>query len=211
MNVDRVLTLEKLLQGRASTRSFRANPIDMSMIERAISAAGWAPSPHGTQPWRFVVVDQPGERQQLASAMAETWRAQLRADTLEADEIERRLQNSIDRIVIPPVVVIACLYLGEAHVYPDSDRQEAERTMAIQSLGAACQNFLLMIHAQGLAAGWMCAPLFCPDVISEVLNLDASLIPHAMFPVGIEHRPPRRRARRPLETLMVKVTRRHRS
>ena len=32
--------------------------------------------------------------------------------------------------------------------------------MAIQSLGAAVQNFLLQIHASGYDAGWMCAPLF---------------------------------------------------
>jgi F420 biosynthesis protein FbiB-like protein len=186
-------------------RSFRSDAIDLAMVERAIAAAGWAPSPHGTQPWRFVVVDDPDTRRRLASAMAETWREQLRADTMDAVEIERRVQNSLDRIVTPPVVVIACLYLGEAHHYPDAERQEAEQIMAIQSLGAAAQNFLLMIHAQGLTAGWMCAPLFCPEVISAALQLDASLIPHAMFPVGLQDVSPKRRARRALETLMVKV------
>jgi coenzyme F420-0:L-glutamate ligase/coenzyme F420-1:gamma-L-glutamate ligase len=203
---DSVLALEQLIHARASVRSFRPDDIDMAMVERAVAAAGWAPSPHGTQPWRFVVVDQPDTRRRLASAMAETWREQLRADTMEAEEIERRVRNSLDRIETPPVVVIACLFLGEAHHYPDPRRQEAERIMAIQSLGAAAQNFLLMIHAQGLAAGWMCAPLFCPDVISATLQLDSSLVPHAMFPVGFEDVPPRRRERRALETLMVQVS-----
>ena len=175
------------------------------MVERAIEAAGWAPSPHGTQPWRFVIVEQPEIRQKLATAMADTWREQLRADTMETGEIERRVLNSRDRIETPPVVVIACLHLGDAHHYPDPNRQEAERIMAIQSFGAAAQNFLLMIHAQGLAAGWMCAPLFCPDVIASTLRLEASFIPHALFPVGLQNNAPRRRGRRALESLMVKI------
>jgi F420 biosynthesis protein FbiB-like protein len=205
MNPDAVATLERVLQGRASVRSFLSDPIDIAKVERAVEAAGWAPSPHGTQPWRFVVVDQRDLRHRLALNMAETWREQLRVDTVDVEEIERRVQNSCDRIVTPPVVVIACLYLEDAHHYPDPARQEAERVMAIQSLGAAAQNFLLMIHAQGLAAGWMCAPLFCPDVISSTLQLEPSLQPHAMFPIGLERAAPKRRIRRALETLLVRT------
>ena len=32
-----------------------------------------------------------------------------------------------------PVLVLACLYLNDLDVYPDAERQEAERIMAIQS------------------------------------------------------------------------------
>jgi nitroreductase len=99
--------------------------------------------------------------------------------------------------------VILCLYLGDAHHYPDAGRQRAEELMAIQSLGAAAQNFLLALHAEGLDAGWMCAPLFCPEVIRDHLGLDGSLEPHAMFPVGLMASPPKRRARRPVGELIV--------
>ena len=61
-----------------------------------------------------------------------------------------------------PVLVLACLYLNDLDVYPDAERQEAERIMAIQSLGAAVQNLLLTIYSEGYDAGWMCAPLFVP-------------------------------------------------
>ena len=37
--------------------------------------------------------------------------------------------------------------------------------MAVQSTAMATQNLLLAAHAEGLAACWMCAPLFCPDVV----------------------------------------------
>ncbi len=64
-----------------------------------------------------------------------------------------------------PVCVVVCLYLEDLDVYPDVERQAAETTMAVQSLGAAAQNLLLAAYALGLDAGWLCAPLFCPDTV----------------------------------------------
>lgn len=205
MSADALSRLDDLIRGRSSVRSFSDEPVDVAVVERAIAAAGWAPSPHGTQPWRFVVLEEPVVRQQLAAAMATDWRRQLKLDSLDEVTIERRLANSRDRLERAPVVVIACLYLGDAHQYPDPERQRAEYLMAVQSLGAAAQNFLLTIHADGLSAGWMCAPLFCPDLIRDVLHLDDSLEPQAMFPVGHMANPPRRRDRRSPESLIVRV------
>jgi len=191
-------------------RSFRTDPVDRELVVRAVEAAGWAPSPHGTQPWRFILVEPEDDRRSLADRMGESWREQLRFDNLPADVIEHRVARSKDRLIRAPVVAILCLYLGDAHRYPDDGRQRAETTMAVQSLGAAAQNFLLALHAQGLDSGWMCAPLFCPGLIKEHLGLDESLIPHAMFPIGLMATPPKRRPRRNVEDLIVPIGRSHR-
>jgi coenzyme F420-0:L-glutamate ligase / coenzyme F420-1:gamma-L-glutamate ligase len=195
--------LHGVIRERSSVRAFATEPIDRQRVVDAIEAAGWAPSPHGTQPWRFVLVEDEEVRRGLAGAMGDSWRDQLRLDALDTVEIEHRVSRSRERLERAPVVVILCLYLGDAHRYPDGSRQEAERLMAIQSLGAAAQNFLLAIHAAGLDAGWMCAPLFCPDIIQDFLGLDRSLEPHAMFPVGRMSTPPKRRPRRPVDDLIV--------
>ncbi len=160
---------------RSSVRAFRTEPVDRDLVVRAIEAAGWAPSPHGTQPWRFALVERERDRRSLADAMAESWREQLTLDHLALDVVDHRVSRSKDRLERAPIVVVLCLYLGDAHHYPDRERQRAEKLMAIQSLGAAAQNFLLALHAEGLDAGWMCAPLFCPDVIRDHLGLDAFL------------------------------------
>jgi len=139
--------------------------------------------------------------------MAESWRDQLALDHEDRAIIEHRVSRSRERIERAPVVVILCLYLGEAHPYPDPARQEAERLMAVQSLGAAAQNFLLAIASRGLASGWMCAPLFCPGVIRDTLGLASDLEPHAMFPIGHMAAPPRRRSRRPVDELIVQIKR----
>ena len=104
---------------------------------------------------------------------------------------------------LAPVLVLVCLYLNDLDVYPDADRQEAERIMAIQSLGSAVQNFLLTIYAAGYDAGWMCAPLFCPEIVREELGLDDDLHPHALIPVGLAAKDPVRKPRLPLNELIV--------
>lgn len=193
----------ELVRGRRSVRAFSSRPVPREIIEEAIAAAGWAPSPHGRQPWRFVVVESPDRRLALADAMAGTWQEQLSLDGQDAALIAARLAKSRDRLIRAPVLIIPCLYLAGVDVYPDADRQTAEELMAVQSLGAAIQNLLLSVFAAGLDAGWMCAPLFCPEIVQETLGLGSALQPHALIPVGYAAADPVRRARRPVEELIV--------
>jgi coenzyme F420-0:L-glutamate ligase / coenzyme F420-1:gamma-L-glutamate ligase len=198
--------LEALLRGRRSVRAFRPDPVPRAVVAAAIEAAGWAPSPHGRQPWRFAVVEAVERRFALAAAMAETWEQQLRLDGQDEVTVAHRLARSRERLETAPVLVIPCLYLDDLDAYPDPARQEAERTMAVQSLGAAVQNLLLSVYAAGLDAGWMCAPLFCPDVVRAALGLAPALHPHALVPVGYAAKDPVRRPRRSLDDLVVSWT-----
>jgi nitroreductase len=76
--------------------------------------------------------------------------------------------------------------------------------MAIQSIGAAIQNMLLRAYDLGLDTGWMCAPLFCPEVVCQTLELDSRLIPQALITVGYAAADPKRRERLPLEHLIIR-------
>ena len=195
--------LAALVRGRRSVRAFRADPVPRSIVERAIEAAGWAPSPHGRQPWRFAVVEAAERRSALADAMAATWREQLNLDGQDAATVQHRLDRSRERLQTAPVLIVPCLYLADLDRYPDAGRQTAEEIMAIQSLGAAVQNLLLSLYAGGVDGGWMCAPLFCPEVVRDALGLALDLIPHALIAVGYAARDPIRRPRLPLDRLIV--------
>jgi len=199
----RPFDLDGLIQGRRSVRSLRPDPVPRVAIERAIAAAGWAPSPHGRQPWRFAVIESAERKERLASDMAATWREQLELDGQDASIVQIRLEKSRARIVEAPIIVVPCLYLVDLDPYPDEGRQAAERTMAIQSFGAAIQNLMLSLYSQGLDSGWMCAPLFCPEVVRDSLGLSVDLIPQALIPVGYAAKDPVRRPRLPLERLIV--------
>jgi coenzyme F420-0:L-glutamate ligase/coenzyme F420-1:gamma-L-glutamate ligase len=55
----------------------------------------------------------------------------------------------------------------------------------------AGRNLLLMAHAEGPGACWMCAPLFCPEVVQRALNLPADYEPLGLTTLGYlaEERP----------------------
>ena len=56
--------------------------------------------------------------------------------------------------------------------------------MAVQSVALACQNLLLAAHAAGLGACWMCAPLFVPALVRQVLDLPEAWQPQALLTLG---------------------------
>src|SRR5437764_9742778 len=177
-------TLATLLRGRRSVRKFQDRPVPHELIEQILEAARWAPSPHGRQPWRFVILTKAELKEHLAEQMGLTWQQNLQMDGQDTEIVNIRLDKSRQRILKAPAIIIPCLYLEDLDHYPDEKRQSDETTMAIQSLGAAIQNMLLMAYDLGLDTGWMCAPLFCPKVVCEALNLDRLLIPHSLVPLG---------------------------
>ena len=193
----------EIVRGRRSVRAFRPEPLTRAQVEAVLEAARWAPSPHGRQPWRFVVVETAAAKERLAGAMGEEWRAQLALDGQDPATIEIRFRKSHERITGAPVVIVPCLYLEDLDVYPDAERQAAETTMAVQSLGCAIQNMLLAAYSMGFDSGWMCAPLFCQAAVRAALGLDETLHPHALIPLGYAAKDPVRRPRRPLEELIV--------
>lgn len=196
--------LAALLQGRRSVRKYQARPITREQIEQIVEAARWAPSPHGRQPWRFVILTAAEPKARLAEQMGTTWRQNLEMDRQDTQTVNIRLEKSRQRILNAPAIIIPCLYLEDLDRYPDEKRQNDETTMAIQSLGAAIQNMLLMAYDLGLDTGWMCAPLFCPEIVCEALELDTRLIPHALITVGYAAADPQRREHLPLNTLIVR-------
>jgi PPOX class probable F420-dependent enzyme len=200
----RGLNFANLARGRQSVRAFEDRPVPRVALEEMIEAARWAPSPHGAQPWRFVVLTRPEAKRALAEAMGDEWRRTLAMDGEDEAVVARRLRISHERIERAPALILACLYLADLDRYPDPDRQRAEEVMAIQSLGAAVQNILLAAYSVGLDTGWMCAPLFAQQTVRAALNLDASLIPHALIPVGYKAAEPRRRPHRPASELIAR-------
>ena len=192
-----------VVRERRSVRRFRTDPLPDGVLDRILEAGLWAPSPHGAQPWRYAVVTRAETKACLADAMAADWRHNLEMDGQPDDVITARLDGSRRRLLEAPAHVIVCLYAVELDRYPDPERAAAERIMAIQSLGACAQTMLLTAYALGVDAGWMCAPLFCPEVVVETLGLDPLLTPHGLLAIGHAAADPRRRPRRPLATLVA--------
>ncbi len=201
---ERAGSLAELIQGRRSVRQYQPTAVPRALLEHVLEAARWAPSPHGRQPWRFVVLTRPESKKRLADFMGETWQKNLEMDGQTEEIVRVRRNKSHQRILNAPALIVPCLYLEELDHYPDEQRQNDETIMAIQSLGAAIQNMLLMAYDLGLDGGWMCAPLFCPEIVCQALELDTRLIPHALITLGYAAADPKRRERLPLSELIVR-------
>lgn len=174
----------ELIQGRRSIRRYLARETPPELLESLLQAAIWAPSAHNRQPWRFCVVTSAETKLALSQRMGEQWRQELAADGVDQAFVERRIAISHARITGASALILASVSLEEMDHYPDERRNAAEWTMAVQSVALACQNLLLAAHHYGLGACWMCAPLFAPELVNEVLQLPTAWHPQALITVG---------------------------
>lgn len=184
MMVDAAPDFLAFLQGRRSIRRYLDRAVPKEILESLLQAAIWAPSAHNRQPWRFCVVTSAERKYALSQRMGEQWRQELGADGLDPARIERRIAISHARMTSAAALIIASVSMEEMDHYPDERRNRAEWTMAVQSVALACQNLLLAAHHYGLGACWMCAPLFVPELVRDVLQLPESWVAQAMITVG---------------------------
>ncbi len=197
MDITQTTLLDAILQ-RRSIRQFRPEPVAREVIELLLTAAIWAPSAHNRQPWRFAVVQDAARKSQLAQAMGARLKSDLEADGMPAEMIAKDVGRSVERMTSAPVLILVCLSLVDMDVYPDPIRMHNEMMMAVQSTAMAGQNLLLAAHEAGLGACWMCAPLFCPDVVRAALELPDDWQPQGIVALGYPAQE-REKTRHPLE------------
>ncbi len=199
---DKLSSFEELAVSRRSLRVYDDRPISKSLINQILKIATWSPSAHNRQPWRFAVVAEKNRQEALAQAMGDRLRSDLEADGVPDEVIEKDTKRSYERITGASVLICLCMSMIDMDVYPDKKRNDAERIMATQSVAMAGQNLLLAAHAADLGACWMCAPLFCPDVVQQVLELPTDWEPQALLTMGYpaQHR---ERTRELLETRVL--------
>lgn len=191
-----------LMLNRRSIRRYKPDAVPRSVIQTLLTAAVWSPSAHNRQPWRFAVVETPHVKEHLARVMGERLRRDLTADQLPAHVIEKDAARSYERIISAPVLIILALSMVDMDSYPDERRSHNEYLMAVQSTAMAGQNLLLAASEAGLGACWMCAPLFCPDVVQAALELPPDWRPQALITLGYPAES-REKTRKPLEDRVV--------
>lgn len=186
---------------RRSVRRYRQSSITRDVVKRLLTTASSAPSAHNKQPWRFVILDRFASRHKLAQAMGRKLRQDRTTDGDAPELIEADIERSYQRITQAPIAIVLCVDMRDMDRYPDQLRTDAEYLMAVQSTAMAAQNLLLAAQAEGLGACIMCAPLFCPEVVIESLQLSPQWRAQMLVTIGEPAAPGKDRPRLPLDEI----------
>jgi len=188
-----------LIKERRSIRSYSSRKVPISVLRQVLEVTRWAPSAHNAQPWRFIVlIDEPSKKE-LANAMANAWITDMIKEGILPEAREEVTKTSIERFTRAPVLIAACLTMKDMINYEEKSRQNSERDLAVQSLGAAVQNMLLVAHSNNLGACWFCAPVFCKEAVRQVLKIPEEAEPQALITLGYPAEKPRAPDKKSLE------------
>ena len=194
--------LLEVIQTRRSIRRYKSQSISKELILELLNLCRYAANAHNAQPFRFVIILNRQTKKTLIEALASQYEKDLRKDGLPEPNIKKIVNSSIDRFLNAPVLILACLTMDDMDRYNDSERQNCEFIMGVQSVANSIQNLLLLAHSKGLGACQFCVPLFCPETVKSVLNLPPSYMPQAFITLGVPDEVPPPIKRKPLEELV---------
>ena len=148
---------------------------------QCIEAARLAPSAHNSQPWHFIVVDDPGIRKQVAEATFDT-AFRFNRFTLQA-----------------PVLIV--MVTERKSIVTQLAAKLKKLDFSLIDNGIAAENFCLQAAELGLGTcmiGW-----FSQRKIRKILKIPAAKLISLVISLGYPHEKSRLREkiRRPVETM----------
>ena len=99
-----------LIKDRRSIRKYQNKPVPQDLIEEVLVAAGWAPSAHNAQSWRFLVLTEESTKRELAETMAESWAADMSKDGVKIEE--EVIKVRVQRFASAPVLIATSITLS---------------------------------------------------------------------------------------------------
>jgi 5,6-dimethylbenzimidazole synthase len=179
--------LTDLFRWRRDVRGFSRQPVAPSLLDGLLEAANLAPSVGLSQPWRFVVVEDPSRR------------AAMRAN-FEACNAQALASQEGDRAALYARLKLAGLDQAPCHLavfaVPDPEqghglgRRSMPETVAYSAV-MAVHTFWLAARALGLGLGWV--SILDPASVAAALEVPADWIFIGYFCLGYpeaEHETP---------------------
>jgi nitroreductase len=174
---------------RRTVRDFSDEPVPWDVVRNAVLAAATAPSGANRQPWRFVVVSDPGVKHEIRMA----------AEAEEKESYERRMPEEWLEALAPlgtdwhkpfletaPYLIAVFKMDFEPEAPPsgvdDGTAVKRKNYYASESVGIACGFLLAALHLAGLATlTHTPSPM---GFLNRVLRRPAHEKPFLLIPVG---------------------------
>ncbi len=197
--------LMEVVRRRRSVRRFeKGRSVGRETLLRIVDAGRWAPSGANTQPWDFIVVDEPETKRRVFEAFM---RQSLRLiDHAKGFPAVRK--DYIEHTVAIVVVLgdprwKACFPQGTTPSFVGEYAANNEKIYYV-SLGAAIQNLQLAVTAVGLTSAWLSGG--GEDTtnrdLAEILGYPPTLEAVGTIPVGYPEKDAAFRYRRPIEQVV---------
>jgi 5,6-dimethylbenzimidazole synthase len=162
------LRLRDLLVWRRDVRRFRADPLPTGTLERLFEIACLAPSVGLSQPWRFIVVDDPGRREFVRHIFKA-----CNADAAGSYTGERATKYAA--LKLAGLEEAPCQFAVFADRATPVGHGLGRRTMpemAEYSAVAAISMMWLAARAEGIGMGWV--SILDPARMNEILDVPNS-------------------------------------
>lgn len=168
------MTFLELVQQRRSVRAYTDTPVEKEKIHRCLEAARLAPSACNSQPWHFIVVDDPEVKDRIARETI--------GPVISFNHFSFQA----------PVLVVAVLEPSNLTARVGNLRQKIQFNLL--DLGIAAEHFCLQATEEGLGTcmmGW-----FKEDPVKEILKIPRSKKVALLITLGYaaeEEAPPKKR------------------
>ncbi|SJM37305.1 Putative NAD(P)H nitroreductase YdjA [Psychrobacter pasteurii] len=145
-------------------------------IEAAIACAMTAPDHKKLQPWRFIVTEGQ-KRHDFGRALLAAAKAKAQREGQELDE--RTVEKTLKMPLRAPMIITVVTRMQYHEKVPPFEQ--------LLSTGAAVQNLILALKAQGFSTVWRTGPLANEPAVKSYFNVGSEDYVTAFVYVGSTH------------------------
>lgn len=170
--------LQDLLVWRRDVRQFRADPLPEGALERLIEMAALAPSVGLSQPWRFVIVDDPARRAAVRASFAA-----CNADALARQAPERAASYARLKLAgLDEAPVHLAVFADPATLQGHGLGRLTMPQTIDYSVVMAVHTLWLAARAEGIGVGWV--SILDPQAVRDALDVPAAWTFIGYFCIG---------------------------
>jgi nitroreductase len=179
---DQISLFDAIYSQRQITR-YKTDPVPQGALEHMVDAAVRAPNGGNTQPWEFVVVNDPAKVRQLGELYKNTWLDAMGWEpSPDESRVYRHARYLAHHMPEVPAMIVVCADHGRGSGYESG--QPIERGRHAASIWPAIQNLFLAGRALGLGTRITTVLNRKEDEVRDILGLPEHAEMICLTPVG---------------------------